>query len=119
MEIIQNINWDWILGKLLFFFVVFVYYKLILKMYCSHLFNDFEEKYCKKIKNRNLYFFLLLFYNFFLTLFFPLILSGVAMLDGTIKNIVNWDMVIIIITFLYCLKKAFLMMDNYNKTHWL
>lgn len=117
MEILKSIDWDWILNKLIFLALFYVYYKLILKKLCSGLMNTFEKKYLEKIKNRHAYFFSLLFYNFFATLIFPILISGGAMIDETIENIINWDILIMIITFLYCYSKASSMMFKHKKAH--
>ena len=118
MEILKSIDWNWILNKLIFLVLMYGYYKLILKTICSGLMNSFEKKNLEKIKNRHVYFFSLLFYNFFVTLLFPIVISGGAMIDVTIEKIINWDILIMIITFLYCYNKASSMMFKHKKTHY-
>jgi len=119
MEILKTINWDFIVEKSIFLFIAYVYYKLILKMYCSYFLNDFEKKYCKKITNQYIYFLGLFFYGLILTLVFPIILSGGTLISSETKGLFNYFILIVIFNALFCLKKAFLMMDEYNKTHWL
>ena len=68
----------------------YVYYKLILKMYCSYFLNDFEKKYCKKITNQYIYFLGLFFYGLILTLVFPIILSGGTLISSETKGLFNY-----------------------------
>ena len=117
MEILKTLDWYWIFKKLLFLFFVYMYYKFVLKMFCSHFLDDFEKSYCEKIKNKNLYFFGLLFYGFFITLFIPLILSSGIVFNSEIRNILNYDILIIIVTFLFCFKVSSLKMDKHRETH--
>jgi hypothetical protein len=119
MEILKTIDWDLIIEKTIFLLFAYAYYKLILKMYCTYFLNDFEKKYCKKITNQYFYFICLFFYGLILTLVFPIILSGGAFISSETTWLFNYFILILIFTALFCFKKAFLMMDEYNKTHWL
>lgn len=73
----------------------------------------------KKITNQYLYFLCLFLYGLILTLVFPLILSGGAFISSETTWLFNYFILIMIFTALFCFKRVFLMMDEYNKTHWL
>lgn len=93
---------------------------MILNFFSSPFMDDFEKRYCAKIKNKNLYFWGLILYGLFPSLIILVLLTGGGILIEIYNPIVfNYSVLIIIVSFLYCFKKAFLMIDKYNKTHWL
>lgn len=116
MEILKIMNWDWIFNKLIFLFFIYLYYIIILNNYCTYCLDNFEKKYCEKIKNRNLYFLGLVLYSFSITLAIPIILTSGYLLNYSNPTVFNYFILIVITTLIYCLKKAFLKMDNFRKT---
>lgn len=119
MEILKTIDWNWILEKSIFVFFGYIYYKIILKFCCIYFLNDFEKKYSEKIKNQTMYFFGLFFYGLFCTLFILIVLSEGVLIFIISKAVINYYVLTAIFTSLFCLIKAFIMLDKHSKVHWL
>jgi sterol desaturase/sphingolipid hydroxylase (fatty acid hydroxylase superfamily) len=115
MKIIELINWSEVQFQLVLFFFGYGYYKFMLCMLCNTAIENFEKRNKDKIKNKNKYFVFQVFQSTITTLIIPLVYF-ISMLLNEISSFgISITITIAIVTFLFALKRSYLLLDNLKK----
>lgn len=112
MKIIDLINWNEVQFQLVLFFSGYGYYKFMLCMFCNNVIENFEKRNKDKIKNKNKYFIFQVFQSTIGTLIIPLVFFISMLFDEIDSFQISIAITITTVTFLFSLKRSFLLLDN-------